>query len=157
MPLLDRLLGRKPDDTDADMERARGLAAAGDYAGALAIWEPLARKGHARARNNIGACFAEGLGVERDSALAHRWIGLAAEAGDPVGQRNLAALYFRGEGVEQDDAGPPGATGWRPRTATRRRRTCWAGCCSRASGSTQDLVGARHWASARRRPASPAP
>ena len=33
-----------------------------------------------------------------------RWLTLAAEAGDPVGQRNLAALYFKGEGVEQDHA-----------------------------------------------------
>ena len=64
------------------MARAQVLAASGDYPGALAIWEPLARKGHARARNAIGACFAEGLGVERDPALALRWIGLAAEAGD---------------------------------------------------------------------------
>ena len=101
MPFLDRLLGRKPEDPAAAMDRAGALAAAGDYPGALAIWEPMARKGHARARNNIGACFAEGLGVERDYALAHRWIGLAAEARDPVAQRNLASLYFRGEGVAQ--------------------------------------------------------
>ena len=33
---------------------------------ALAIWEPLAQAGVARAQNNIGACFADGLGVEAD-------------------------------------------------------------------------------------------
>jgi hypothetical protein len=33
-----------------------------------------------------------------------RWLTLAADAGDPVGQRNLAALYFTGTGVAQDYA-----------------------------------------------------
>ena len=80
----------------------------------------------ARAQNNIGACFAEGLGVERDPALALRWLTLAAEAGDPVGQRNLASLYFKGEGVEQD---------YRPR---RRRST--ARPPSRATRPAQDML-----------------
>ena len=84
------------------MAAAYEAAARGDYAAALAIWGPLAHAGVARAQNNIGACFAEGLGVARDPALALNWLTLAAEAGDPVGQRNLAALYFKGEGVEQD-------------------------------------------------------
>jgi len=76
----------------------------GDYTTALAIWEPLARAGVARAQNNIGACFAEGLGVERDAGLAFRWLTLAADSGDRIGRRNLAALYFKGEGVDQDSA-----------------------------------------------------
>src|SRR5262252_6347559 len=75
-----------------------------DYSTALELWAPLAHAGVPRAQNNIGACFAEGLGVDRDPALAARWLALAAEAGDPVGQRNLAALYFKGEGVAQDFA-----------------------------------------------------
>ncbi|WP_225772286.1 tetratricopeptide repeat protein [Inquilinus sp. Marseille-Q2685] len=82
---------------------ASAAARAGDHAAALAIWGPLARKGVARAQSNVGACFAEGLGVERDLTLAVRWLTLAAEAGDPVGQRNLATLHFRGEGVARDD------------------------------------------------------
>jgi TPR repeat protein len=83
---------------------AKALAAArnGDYETALAIWEPLARAGNARAQNNIGACFAGGLGVARDTGLAYRWLSLSAEAGDPVGQRNLASLLFRGEGIAPD-------------------------------------------------------
>ncbi len=73
-----------------------------DFAKALEIWSELGHAGVPRAQNNIGACFAEGLGVERDPALAVKWLTLSAEQGDPVGQRNLAALYFRGEGVEQN-------------------------------------------------------
>ena len=52
----------------------------------------------------FGACFSEGLGVERDPALALRWLSLAADGGDPVGQRNLATAYFKGLGVPSDGA-----------------------------------------------------
>jgi TPR repeat protein len=106
MRLLDRLLGRTEPamDPGTEMMRAAEAAARGEHAAALAIWGPLAHGGLPRAQNNVGACFAEGLGVERDSALALRWLTLSAEGGDAVGQRNLAALYFKGEGVEQSDA-----------------------------------------------------
>ena len=109
MGLLDRLAlrgGRTAGEQNvaARMAEAYDAAARGDYPAALAIWGPLAQAGVARAQNNVGACFAEGLGVERDQGLALRWLTLAAEAGDPVGRRNLAALYFKGEGVEQDHA-----------------------------------------------------
>lgn len=89
---------------DSDMASALAAAKSGDYAVALAIWEPLARAGNARAQNNIAACFSAGHGVEADPALAAKWLRLSAESGDPVGQRNLATLHFRGEGVAQDDA-----------------------------------------------------
>lgn len=65
MSLLSRFLQR-PTEGDASPEAAmaKALAAArdGDYETALSIWEPLARAGNARAQNNIGACFAGGLG-----------------------------------------------------------------------------------------------
>ena len=108
MGWLDALAKKAPRDdgaTVADrMAEAYDAARRGDYARALAIWGPLAQAGVPRAQNNIGACFWEALGVERDPALAAKWLTLAAEGGDPVGQRNLAALYFKGEGVEQDYA-----------------------------------------------------
>ena len=106
MSWLGRLLGqRKPEPSpQADLDLARDLAEAGDYESALALWEPLARAGHGRAQNNIGACFAEGLGVERNGPLALKWLTLSAESGDPVGRRNLAALLFKGEDVPPDAA-----------------------------------------------------
>ena len=91
-------------DIGVEMAHAFEAANRGDYASALAIWGPLAQAGVARAQNNVGACFAEGLGVARDTGFALRWLTLAAQAGDPVGQRNLAALYFKGEGVAQNYA-----------------------------------------------------
>src|SRR5215472_2489603 len=105
MRWLDRLARRQDAGADAPAQMAAAFEAANrnDYAAALAIWGPLAQAGIARAQNNVGACFAEGLGVDRDPRLALRWLTLAAEGGDPAGQRNLAALYFKGEGVERDD------------------------------------------------------
>lgn len=106
MGWLDRLRGRgrAPPSTGTAMAEAAAAAERGDYRAALGIWGPLAHAGVGRAQNNIGACFAEGLGVERDAALALRWLTLSAESGDPVGQRNLAALHFKSEGVPQSDA-----------------------------------------------------
>src|ERR1700744_2581364 len=92
--LPDSIAMRWPDR----MAEALAASKAGNYAAALAIWEPLARDGVARAQNNIGACFAEGLGVPREPEFAVKWLTLAADAGDPVGQRNLAAAYFDGMG-----------------------------------------------------------
>ena len=107
MQLLDRLTRRGPDgadDVEAQMLAAQARADAGDYAGALAIWNPLAQAGVAKAQNNIGVCFANGLGVEADPTLAFRWLHAAAAGGSAAGQRNLATCYAEGRGVEQDFA-----------------------------------------------------
>lgn len=113
MRWLERLRKRPGDTMPAsaenpmavDMERALAAANGGDYETALSLWEPLARAGIARAQNNIGACFAEGLGVPVDRLLASKWLQLAAEAGDPVGQRNYAAFHMQGlDGTDTDYA-----------------------------------------------------
>lgn len=106
MRWLDRLFGKAdaaPADISAAMAEAAAAVQRGDHAAALAIWGPLAHAGVARAQNNVGACFAEGIGVERDPVLALRWLTLSAGSGDPVGQRNLATLHFKGEGIAQDN------------------------------------------------------
>jgi TPR repeat protein len=107
------------------MEEAYKAAELGDYPTALAIWGPLAHAGVARAQNNIGACFAEGLGVEMDKPLAAKWLALSASASDPVGQRNLASLYFKGEGVEQDDV---------------RAAELYRGAAQAGDGPSQDML-----------------
>src|SRR5919108_1839494 len=104
----DRMQAPEPitrsESIEGQMALAHAAAEQGDYAQALEIWGPLAHAGVARAQSNIGACFANGLGVAADGALAQRWLTLAAESGDAVGQRNLATLYFKGELVELDAA-----------------------------------------------------
>jgi uncharacterized protein len=103
MRRLDRRARREAPDVAGQMASAYEAARRNDYA-ALEIRNGLAHAGGARAHNNIGACFAGGLGVERDATLAVNWLALSARAGDPVGQRHLAATYFKGEGVGQDYA-----------------------------------------------------
>jgi TPR repeat protein len=113
-------------DTDvaARMGEAYEAAQRLDYSAALAIWGPLAHAGVARAQNNVGACFADGLGVERDHSLAFRWLTLAAEGDDPVGQRNLAALYFKARASSRIRPVPATFINELRRPATGRRRTC---------------------------------
>ena len=107
MRWLEALARKSPSREPAvaeQMAEAYDASHRGDYTRALEIWGPLAHAGVPRAQSNVGACFWEGLGVERDPALAAKWLALAAEGKDRIGQRNYAALYFRGEGVEQDYA-----------------------------------------------------
>jgi len=100
MRWLEALAKKAPPGEDANvaerMAEAYEASGRGDYARALEIWGPLVHAGVARAQNNVGACFSQGLGVERDLKLAVQWLSLAAAAGDRVGQRNCAALHVRG-------------------------------------------------------------
>ena len=131
MKWLDRFLRSSPSkelgssETGAEMASALAAAQAGDYERALILWEPMARAGNARAQNNIGACFAEGAGVERNPDLAVKWLTSAAEGGDPVAQRNLAALYFKGEGVEPDEL---------------RAATLYRSAAGQGDGPAQDML-----------------
>jgi uncharacterized protein len=103
MGWLDRF--RRVSEPERDpMDEALRSAKEGDFQAALAIWEPLARAGNARAQNNIAACFSGGHGLAENPELAAKWLKLSAAQGDPVGQRNLATLHFRGDGIEQDEA-----------------------------------------------------
>ena len=103
MRWLERLIGWRAPRPDM-LGEARAASEAGDYATALSLWEPLAHAGVARAQNNIGVCFSNGLGVEHDLILAFKWLSLAAAGGDPLGQRNLATAYLNGLGVARDGA-----------------------------------------------------
>ncbi len=113
--MLRQLLRRRPEDL---LARARVLAETGRVAEAAAIWSKLATDGLARAQTNLGACYANGLGVDADPEAARLWLERGAEAGDVLGQRNLgtlllpedrnaAARWYRkaaeaGDGVSQD-------------------------------------------------------
>ena len=57
-----------------------------------------------RAQNNLGHCYAEGIGVEQDHAQAVLWYRKAAEQGNTWAQHNLGCCYEEGRGVEQDHA-----------------------------------------------------
>lgn len=146
MHWLDRLTGRMPEAaSDADeMTQALTAARNGDYETALRLWEPLEQSGVARAQNNIGACFAEGLGVPQDRALAGKWLRLAAEAGDPVGERNYAAFHMQGADGDYSIAADYYRRAAEKGDAPARDMLSWM--LLEGEIMPSDPVEARHWA-----------
>lgn len=63
---------------------------------------PLAEAGYPLAECQIGYCYGEGLGVDRDPEKALFWTRRAAEHGDRDGQYNLGCFYEEGTAVERD-------------------------------------------------------
>jgi hypothetical protein len=61
----------------------------GDYATAYREFLPLAKQGDAKAQNNLGVMYDNGLGAPQDYAEAVRWYRLAAEQGVAEAQNNL--------------------------------------------------------------------
>jgi len=93
-----------------------GLAAyqRGDYSAARSFWESGARDDDARSMFSLGALFASGTGVERDSEFAYSWFLRAAEAGQKQAQYNVALMLEEGNGVDRD---PDQALGWYEKAA----------------------------------------
>lgn len=86
---------------------AAGVAAydAGDYAGAMREWAPLAEMGNASAQFALGSLYESGQGLPAvDLEQAVVWYRAAALQGLPAAQNNLALLYAAGRGVPSDPA-----------------------------------------------------
>lgn len=74
---------------------------AGDYAGAVAIWQPFAAAGDADALFNLGQAYKLGRGVDADAATARDYYRKAAVKGHLPAQANLGiALFQAGEKPE---------------------------------------------------------
>jgi TPR repeat protein len=76
---------RPTDDGAERMAQAYAAAGRGDYAAALALWEPLAR-----------------AGIPRDAKLAAEWWSKAAQRDNADGQAMLGAAFHLGAGVARD-------------------------------------------------------
>ena len=63
-----------------------------------------AEKGDAEAQYNLGHCYYNGEGVEKDFAQAAKWYRKAAEQNHASAQNNLGVRYANGQGVEKDYA-----------------------------------------------------
>jgi TPR repeat protein len=72
----------------------------GDYAGALAIWQPLAEQGDIPMQLLIGSIYDLGQGVPQDDAEAVKWYERAAMQGSAKGQYQLGAIYARSAQVK---------------------------------------------------------
>ncbi len=62
----------------------KGLTAAekGNFATAIREWEPLAKKGNAVAKYNLGVMYCTGEGVIQDNVHTHMWWNIDASSGD---------------------------------------------------------------------------
>ncbi|MEK6750036.1 MAG: tetratricopeptide repeat protein [Pseudomonadota bacterium] len=82
----------------AGNEFADGFLAAqtGDYAKAVAKWEPLAKKGNVAALFNMGTLYHIGATGKIDEAKAVEFYHKAAEGGSRMAQEYLAAAYAEG-------------------------------------------------------------
>lgn len=65
-----------------------------DYAGAVAIWRPLAEKGDPDAAFNLGQAYRLGRGVPTNLSAAQTWLDRAAEKGHLDAQTTLGLLLF---------------------------------------------------------------
>src|SRR3954451_21055161 len=66
-----------------------------DYAGAVAIWRPLAEKGDADAQFNLGQAYRLGRGVPTNLSAAQTWFERAANQGHLDAQATLGLLLFQ--------------------------------------------------------------
>ena len=74
---------------------------AGDWAGAVANWQPFAAAGDADAMFNMGQAYKLGRSVPLDKAIARDWYRKAATKGHLPAQANLGILLFQaGEKAE---------------------------------------------------------
>jgi cell division protein FtsN len=85
---------------------------AGDYAGAIAAWRPLAEAGNADAQFNLGQAYRLGRGVPSDMAQAQIWFERAARQGHAQAETNLGLTMFQSGQRQQ-------AVPWLERAAER--------------------------------------
>jgi cell division septation protein DedD len=87
------LIGSSP--ALADVKRGVSAWQAGDFAGAVREWRPLADKGDADAQFNMGQAYKLGRGAPADMKLAQSWYEKAAAQGHEQAQANLGLILFQ--------------------------------------------------------------
>lgn len=87
----------------ADMETARDLMEAGEFAKAREMLQVYARSGNAEAEELIGVMYALGLGVEQSDERAFDWYLRASLKGHPGAQSGLGWYYEVGRGIPAPD------------------------------------------------------
>ena len=82
----------------ADTKAGVDAWTAGDYAGAVKIWQDDAARGDADAMFNLGQAYRMGQGVAKDMAMAEQMYGRASSLGHLQASDNYGLLMFqRGE------------------------------------------------------------
>ncbi len=78
------------------------LVAFTSHADTISDYRKAAEQGDATAQANLGWCYENGEGVEKNMSEAVKWYRKAAEQGHKDAQCNLGVCYENGEGVEKD-------------------------------------------------------
>lgn len=84
-------LRKNPHRTEEDLKQA------------VAWYQQAADAGHAFAQCNLGNCYANGSGVEKNGPLAMKWFRKAAQQGDSVAQYNVGNALEHGKYGEEVD------------------------------------------------------
>lgn len=79
------------------LEIAKDAAFRGDYAQALAVYQPLAEQGDAKAQFNLALMYREGAGVEKNRDQAMLWLDKAATQGLAEAQFILGEMMIYGK------------------------------------------------------------
>lgn len=87
----------------AELEQARDLMEAGEFAAAREQLLPAARSGNAEAEELIGVMYGLGLGVEQDYERAFEWYLRASMKGHPGAQSGVGWYYELGLGLPAPD------------------------------------------------------
>lgn len=86
----------------AGLEEGIAAYTAGDYANALAEFQPLADQGNMDGQYFVGFLYHNGFGVKPNQPEALKWFQKAAEQGDPRSQYYVGIIYATGKGVAKD-------------------------------------------------------
>jgi len=93
----------------AQNDAARAAYEREDYAAAVALYTTRAASGDAEAQYRMGLMARFGWGMDKDPAVAARWLRQAAEQNHPQAQAELGTMYRLGRGVPED---PKEAARW---------------------------------------------
>src|SRR5690348_786579 len=77
----------------ADFQAGLEAYKRGDFAVAMQEWMPYAQRGDGNAEYNIGLLYAQGRGVQKDTATAVEWYKKAAAHGVAAAAYNLGIIY----------------------------------------------------------------
>jgi TPR repeat protein len=90
-----------------DIDKGKEAAWRGDYAAALAEFQPLAEQGNADAQYGLASLYRDGRGVPRDDGQAAAWYLRAAEAGSWWATFDLGMLYWGQSRAAEAQNGAP--------------------------------------------------
>jgi TPR repeat protein len=116
-----------------------------DWDKAAKWYHTVAEQGHSGAQCNLGVCYSNGRGVDKDETEAAKWYRKAAEQGHSKAQNNLGFCYDNGQGVDKDEAE---AAKWYRKAAEQgySEAQCNLGVCYESGeGVDQDEAEAVKW------------